>query len=1212
MSRAMPTPLPTFPVRFTNLDITLPLSEQQSSRSLPTVGGVLSGAALALPRLVASALAGAPAPVPKTLSVLSRCSSALLPGRLTLLLGHPGSGKSTLLKALTHRLSPPSSTHQTGEVLYGGLTAAALRARGLHLSHLAQYVSQLDEHFPFLTVRETLMFAAECLLAPEGGGAAGAASARARVDATLSALHLTAAESTLIGNDLVRGVSGGEKKRVTIGEGLLTGARFLALDEISTGLDSSTTFEVVSRLRERAVDSNAVIVVALLQPTPEVYALFDDVLLQREGAIVYHGERGALPGYLRGLGFLVPRAGEGEDEADWLSEFLTFPGTRHTKDVERERALRGNIADGVVGLAMEGDASPPPPHQQLQLRQLPSEKATSAPSDPPFSTTALVAAWEVSPLRAAHDAAAAAAEKAATLELSTPAARAQYGRAHQHSDFVHLSILVGRQFKLMARNKFFLGFRVFSALFMSVVFGGLYYQGDIYDGLNKFGLFLNCCMHLAFANISEMSGAVDAKYIGYRQVANGAHPAWTFPVAMMIAHVPLAAAESLAFGVVAYAMAGMTLEVGRFFFFFLCIFLCDCFSATLFRTFAFSAPTLIAAQAGPLPIIALLIMFCGFMVLKSKMGWMTFLFYSDVFAWAIQSIAINEFSAERYAVAPTPGDTRTPCPPTSTLGACYLALFDFEATTAYKWAGVGFALGATFLVALWSLYAFARVRFDRNVGSARYVDEPAAPAARGSLPTLPRHGSGGSVEGGGAGSPFSVELLVGAPGATPSAASVLPFKPLPLAFRGLTYTVRLPTGEVRPLLRGISGYARPGRMLALMGASGAGKTTLLDVLGGRKNSGAAGGAIALNGFPKDGRTFNRVAAYVEQNDMHMPLQTVREALEFSAALRLPADVPATTRAAFVDEVMAQMELTHLADAKVGDPGEKDSLSPGERKRLTIGVELAANAPVLFLDEPTSGLDARAAAVVMRVIRNVASTGRTVICTVHQPSAELFFFFDDLLLLQRGGWQVYFGPLGRQAGELVAYLRALPNCPPYPAGFNPASWMLDVLAGTNSSGSAGGDGATAPPGEDLQTAFFASPQWVVAEKALTAAMAPAPGATPLAFPSPFASSSLTQFFSLLRRSHLTWARNIPMNLGRLGAITFLMVLYGIIYLKIADSAGDYQGVRTLVAAVFMTAAFSAMLNMDASMPTLLKMRPPTYREKGSLMCVGRVRALARCG
>ena len=1187
-------PLPTFPVTFSNLDVTLPLTEQQSLRGLPTVGGVVAAAALALPRALCRLGSAPRAPAASSISVLSRCSSTLLPGRLTLLLGHPGSGKSTLLKALTHRLAPPASTHLCGEVLYGGLGAKALEERGLKMCHLAQYVSQLDEHFPFLTVRETLQFAADSLVAPEGGSAA-AAAATARVDATLAALHLTAAAGTLIGNDLVRGVSGGEKKRVTIGEGLLTGARFLALDEISTGLDSSTTFEVVSRLRERAVSTNAVVIVALLQPTPEVYSLFHDVMLQREGAIVYHGAREALPGYLRGLGFRPPRAGEGEDEADWLAEWLTFPVARHGKDVEREGGAgnavegggegvglpldRGDGGGGNAATALTGSAPAPPPPATAAA-------AAAPPPPPPFTTPALAVAWEAAPLRAELDVRAAAAAKAASFELVTPAARAQYGRAHQHSSLVHLGLLVARQFKLMARNKFFLGFRVFSALFMSVVFGGLYYQGNVADGLNKFGLFLNCCMHLgkfrreppranhapnnphtpnhpptAFANISEMSSAVDAKYIGYRQVANGAHPAWTFPVAMMIAHVPLAIAESLAFGVVAYAMAGMTLEAGRFFFFFLCIFLCDVFSATLFRTFAFSAPTLIAAQAGPLPIIALLIMFCGFMVLKSKMGWMTFLFYVDVFAWAIQSIAINEFSAERYNVAPQKGDG-TPCPPTSSLGRCYLALFDFENSPTYMWAGVGFVLGATLLVAAWSLYAFAYVRFDRNVGSARFVEEPAPATPRGSAASLPRAGSSGGAI---AAAPSAVELAL--PPA--SAASVLPFSPLPLAFRGLTYAVTLPTGEVRTLLRGISGFARPGRMLALMGASGAGKTTLLDVLGGRKNSGIAGGAIALNGFPKDARTFNRVAAYVEQNDLHMPLQTVREALEFSAALRLPGSVPPTTRAAFVVEVMAQMELTHLADAKVGDPGEKDSLSPGERKRLTIGVELAANAPVLFLDEPTSGLDARAAAVVMRVIRNVASTGRTVICTVHQPSAELFYFFDDLLLLQRGGWQVFFGPLGRRAGKLVEYLRSLPHCPPYPEGFNPASWMLDVLAGTNSSGGGGGAAPTpAPPGEGLQAAYFASPEWAAAEKALDASMTPAPGAAPLAFPSPYASHAPAQFVALLRRSHLTWARNIPMNLGRIAAITFLMVLYGIIYLKIADSAGDYQGVRTLVAAIFM--------------------------------------------
>jgi len=202
-----------------------------------------------------------------------------------------------------------------------------------------------------------------------------------------------------------------------------------------------------------------------------------------------------------------------------------------------------------------------------------------------------------------------------------------------------------------------------------------------------------------------------------------------------------------------------------------------------------------------------------------------------------------------------------------------------------------------------------------------------------------------------------------------------------VTFRDIVYTVQVPKVGAKVLLNGITGHAKPGRLLALMGASGAGKTTLLDVLGGRKNSGLMAGSIFLNGFPKEERSFNRVTSYVEQNDLHMPLTTVREALDFSAALRLPQEVTAAQRARFVDEVVALLELGDLQGRLVGAVGAADGLAPHERKRLTIGVELVGNAPVLFLDEPTSGLDARAAAIVMRVVRNVAATGRTVICTI---------------------------------------------------------------------------------------------------------------------------------------------------------------------------------------------------------------------------------------
>ena len=160
--------------------------------------------------------------------MLDGISGVVHPGRMTLLLGHPGSGKSTLLKALSGRLANPRALH--GEVSYSGLTAIEAAGRGIYVGQLVQYVSQLDEHSPFLTVRETLRFIAQNSLA-----GADSAAIDSRVAETLDLLRLNECADTTVGNALMRGISGGELKRVTVGEGLITNARFLALDEISTG-----------------------------------------------------------------------------------------------------------------------------------------------------------------------------------------------------------------------------------------------------------------------------------------------------------------------------------------------------------------------------------------------------------------------------------------------------------------------------------------------------------------------------------------------------------------------------------------------------------------------------------------------------------------------------------------------------------------------------------------------------------------------------------------------------------------------------------------------------------------------------------------------------------------------------------------------------------------------------------------------------------------
>ncbi|KAK0331254.1 hypothetical protein LTR94_029664, partial [Friedmanniomyces endolithicus] len=132
----------------------------------------------------------------------------------------------------------------------------------------------------------------------------------------------------------------------------------------------------------------------------------------------------------------------------------------------------------------------------------------------------------------------------------------------------------------------------------------------------------------------------------------------------------------------------------------------------------------------------------------------------------------------------------------------------------------------------------------------------------------------------------------------------------------------------------------------------------------------------------------------------------------------------------------------------------------QRKRVSIGLELAANPSILFLDEPTTGLDSLAAQSLVRNIRKIAASGRSVVCTIHQPSTVIFNSFDSLLLLKRGGQTVYFGNLGENSSKLIEFFENAPEVSPMPMNVNPATWMLDIIgAGTAAAAAsaAGGSG-----------------------------------------------------------------------------------------------------------------------------------------------------------
>ncbi|CAL4913882.1 unnamed protein product [Urochloa decumbens] len=246
-----------------------------------------------------------------------------------------------------------------------------------------------------------------------------------------------------------------------------------------------------------------------------------------------------------------------------------------------------------------------------------------------------------------------------------------------------------------------------------------------------------------------------------------------------------------------------------------------------------------------------------------------------------------------------------------------------------------------------------------------------------------------------------------------------------LAFDDLTYSVKRPRSwwfgqtnrheETRALLDSISGEAREGEILAVLGASGAGKSTLIDALAGRIQRESLRGAVSLNGDPLEGRMLRVISAYVMQDDLLYPMLTVAEALAFAAEFRLPRALSAAKKRSRVQALIDQLGLRAAADTIIGDEGWR-GVSGGERRRVSIGIDIIHDPIILFLDEPTSGLDSTSA---------------------FMPSYRILGLLDRLLFLSRGR-TVYYGP---PAG-LPPFFSEFGH--PIPDGENPAEFALDTI------------------------------------------------------------------------------------------------------------------------------------------------------------------------
>ncbi|KAK7228244.1 hypothetical protein V2G26_000414 [Clonostachys chloroleuca] len=594
------------------------------------------------------------------------------------------------------------------------------------------------------------------------------------------------------------------------------------------------------------------------------------------------------------------------------------------------------------------------------------------------------------------------------------------------------------------------GFTVASLLFnviIALLLGSMFYnlKPDTSTFYYRGGLIFFSLLFNAFSSQLEVLTVYAERPVVEKHNKYAFYHQSTQAIASYLTDLPYKTANMFIFNILIYFMAHLRREAGNFFFFCLTSYITTLVMSSLYRLLASITRTSHQAMV-PSSILSLgLMIYTGFTIPTDYLpGWSRWMNYINPLAYAFESLMANEFHDRQFPCAVVvpqgPGYEDLPAdsqvcssvgalPGSTTVDGDRYINLAFSYYNAHKWRNVGILCG--FLVFFFGVYILAAEYSKPPKSKGEVLVFPSGKVPRSKvadstdLEAQPHGREVVSDEKSTSGSESAAGLIAGT---------------AVFHWEDLCYDISI-KGTKRRILDHVDGWVKPGTSTALMGVSGAGKTTLLDVLATRVTMGVVSGDTLINGSPTDASFQHRVG-YVQQQDLHLNTMTVREALEFSALLRQSAEIPRQEKLEYVDKVVDMLDMESFVDAVIGVPGE--GLNVEQRKRLTIGVELAARPKLLlFLDEPTSGLDSQTSWAICQLIKKLTRNGQAVLCTIHQPSAILFDQFDRLLLLAPGGKTVYFGELGAKSRTLINYFErnGAHTCPP---GANQAEWMLDII------------------------------------------------------------------------------------------------------------------------------------------------------------------------
>ncbi|KAE9036720.1 hypothetical protein PR003_g6956 [Phytophthora rubi] len=681
--------------------------------------------------------------------ILKNVSGVFKPGTKTLVLGQPGSGKSSLMKLLSGRFPEEKNVSIEGDVTYNGTSASQLRKV---LPQLVSYVSQRDEHYPLLTVKETLEFAHACC----GGdlvnywesclvhgtfdeNAEALKAVRAMYqhypELVIQQLGLENCENTVVGDAMLRGVSGGERKRVTTGEMEFGNVYVKMMDEISTGLDSAAMFDIISMQRSIAKKFHKTVAISLLQPSPEVFALFDNVLMMNDGHIVYNGPREEVLGYFENLGFQCPPH---RDVADFLMDLGT------NKQLQYEPR-----ADGIPRTPREFSAAF---EHSLTYGRMMSD-----------------------------------------LECSN----AVQGNNVRQSEFYQsfwtsTALLVKRQMIMMKREISTLIGRLAMNTVMALLYGCVFYQVDPTDPQLTMGIIFEVSLCLSMALLAQVPGIIAAREVFYKQRRGNFFRTASYVLSYSVSQIPPIIVESTVFGAIVYWMCGFVSSLWSFVLFVVILCLSNISSGAFFFFLASAAPNINVVNPIASVAVEFFVLFGGVTMTKDQIpDYLVWLYWINPIAWGVRALAVNQYTESRFDTCVYDGVDY--CAKYGMkMGEYALSTYEVPSERYWLWYGMLFTVASYVFFMFCSFLALEFHRYESPEHVA--LDKEAALDCKSKVEATKQTGYALAV------TPRGVETAV----------LVAPdddkkFVPVTVAFRDLWYTVPDPTDSKKSidLLKGI-------------------------------------------------------------------------------------------------------------------------------------------------------------------------------------------------------------------------------------------------------------------------------------------------------------------------------------------------------------------------------------------------------------------------